>query len=140
MYRTGKKQHGDTFSAPSHRGASEKASKTGCLGFACTEGNKWCHTVEWMCLFSTILPDIYGNVVKRQFLVELEILFSLFLSLSLSRHPLFSFFSRLGVFFLQKAAHFDLEEKKKEKRRDPVTSGRNALKPYPRCALKQFIL
>lgn len=29
VYRTGKKQHGDTFSAPSHRGASEKASKTG---------------------------------------------------------------------------------------------------------------
>lgn len=145
MYRTGKKQHGDRKKAtrPRHTGVLRRKLRKrdeSRLGFACTEGNKWCHTVEWMCLFSTILPDIYGNIVKRQFLVELEILFSLFLSLSLSRHPLFSFFSRLGVFFLQKAAHFDLEEKKKEKRRDPVASGRNALKPYPRCALKQFIL
>lgn len=44
-----------------------------------------------------------------------DTILSLSLSLLSLCHPLFSFFSRFGVFFLQKAAHFDLEEKKKKK-------------------------
>lgn len=133
------KSNTETLFRPRHTGVLRRKLRKrdeSRLGFACTDGNKWCHTVEWMCLFSTILPDIYGNIVKRQFLVELEILFSLFLSLSLSRHPLFSFFSRLGVFFLQKAAHFDLEEKKKEKKERSRCQWTKRLETLPTLCFK----
>lgn len=107
------------------------------LGFACTEGNKWCHAVEWMCLFSTILLDIYGNVVKRQFLVELGIPFSLSLSPSL-RHPLFGFFLSPRCLLSPKSSPFRSErkEKKKEKKERSRCQWTKRLETLPTLCFK----
>lgn len=113
MYRRGKKQHGDTFSAPRHTGVLRRKLRKrdeSRLGFACTEGNKWCHAVEWMCLFSYDPP---WYLWKRRKTTISRGARGTILSL---RHPLFGFFFLLVSSFSKKQPISIWKKKKKEKK------------------------